>query len=118
MVGVHALFAAPYTDFVPGSSKNDVSDLLSVAQFTIPSPTILFLKPAHLQTLTSSIVSKAKKSWMYSFANRHKLAGVKEGFSTRDSLWDRLVFDSARATVLNDGADTIRSVIISGGELH
>lgn len=38
-----------------------------------------------------------------------------EGFITKQSLWDRLVFDGARVSVLGNGAGTVRAVIVSGG---
>lgn len=99
------------------SSNHDVADILSSKDFPIPSPTILFAKPAHLEGLVTSISKQAKKSWLlYPFARRHKLANLTEGYITKESLWDRLVFDSARAKVIGDGAGTLRAVIVSGGE--
>ncbi|KAF7970736.1 hypothetical protein HWV62_23128 [Athelia sp. TMB] len=100
-----------------GFVRHDIADLLSTSQHSIPSPTVLFIKPGHLQTLSTGILTEAKKSWLYSLANRHKLAGVKEGFISRDSLWDRMVLDPARGAVLRDGADTVRAVVVSGGAL-
>ncbi|KZP20846.1 acetyl-CoA synthetase-like protein [Athelia psychrophila] len=99
------------------SPRHDVADLLSATQFPIPSPTVLFLKPGHLQALTSDILLEANKSWLYSLVNRHKLSGLREGFISRDSLWDRVVLDPARTSVLNDGADTVRAVVVSGGPI-
>jgi long-chain acyl-CoA synthetase len=61
---------------------------------------------------------EAKKSLLYSFANRHKLSGVTDGFITKDSLWDRMVFDNARLAVLGDATNTVRGVIVSGGESY
>lgn len=99
------------------SSSHDVADILSSKDFPIPSPTILFAKPAHLEGLVTSISKQAKKSWLlYPFARRHKLANLTEGYITKESLWDRLVFDGARAKVIGDGAGTLRAVIVSGGE--
>lgn len=46
---------------------------------------------------------------------RHKMSGIKEGFTTKQSLWDRLVFDGARVSVMGEGAGTVRGVIVSGG---
>jgi long-chain acyl-CoA synthetase len=43
------------------------------------------------------------------------MAGVAEGFITKESLWDRLVFDNARIKVLGEGAGTLRGVIVAGG---
>jgi len=84
----------------------------------IPSPTILFLKPEHVQSLTSSVIKLAKKSFlMYPLAWRHKFSGLKEGFLGKDSLWDRTVFDGARETVLGRMAETLKAIVISGGPL-
>jgi long-chain acyl-CoA synthetase len=52
---------------------------------------------------------------MYALGRRHKLAGVVEGFITKESLWDRLVFDNARIKILGEGAGTLRAVIVADG---
>ena len=76
----------------------------------------MFIKPGHLTSIVSGIISEAKKSWLLQpFAWRHKLAGVTDGFITNQSLWDRLVFDSARVRVIGDSAATLRAVVVSGG---
>ena len=86
--------------------------------YPIPSATILFVTPSHLTALATAINDKAKNSsfFLYSLAWRHKLSGVLEGFFTKQSLLDRLVFDGARVEVMSKGAGTVRSVIVSGGE--
>ena len=94
----------------------DLVDASSYKSFPIPAPTVLFLKPGHLESTVASIVKQASKSWiLYPFARRHKLAGLTEGYNTKDSLWDRLVYDDARVKVLGENAGTIRGAIISGG---
>ncbi|KAH7916000.1 hypothetical protein BJ138DRAFT_763261 [Hygrophoropsis aurantiaca] len=99
--------------------KNDVADLMTVTSLPIPTPTVAFLKPGHAQALGSDIVSRAKKtSWFYPLAWRHKFAGVTEGFVTKDSLWDRTVFDHARAKVMGELGSTLKTVIIGGGPLE
>lgn len=99
-----------------GDIKPENAETVATRKYPIPSPTVLFLKPAHLSSIVSGILQAAKKSWfLYSFAWRHKLAGVTDGFITNQSLWDRLVFDGARAKTLGNGAATIREVIVSGG---
>lgn len=96
----------------------DVADILSATKFPIPSPTILFLKPEHVQSLASSVIDRAKKSFLiFPLAWRHKFASLTEGFITKDSLWDRTVFGSAREDVLGKMADTVKAVVISGGLL-
>lgn len=96
----------------------DVADIVSATKFPIPSPTILFLKPEHVQSLASSVMDRAKKSFfMFPLAWRHKFASLTEGFVTKDSLWDRTVFGKAREDVLGKMADTVKAVVISGGLL-
>lgn len=96
----------------------DVADILSATKFPIPSPTILFLKPEHVQSLASSVMDRAKKSFfMFPLAWRHKFASLTEGFVNKDSLWDRTVFGKAREDVLGKMADTVKAVVISGGLL-
>ncbi|KAG6891047.1 hypothetical protein C0992_010709 [Termitomyces sp. T32_za158] len=98
--------------------QNDIADALTFESYPIPSPTILFLKPGHLESIASAITRKASESFiLYPVAKRHKLAGLNEGFVTKESLWDRLVFDGARAAVLGDMAPTLRGVVVSGGQL-
>lgn len=77
----------------------------------------MFLKPDHSQSITEAILREAKKNFvLFSFAWRQKVAAINEGFLTKDSLWDRLVFDSARATVVGDIAGSLRSVVVGGGK--
>lgn len=99
--------------------RHDVPDVLSAQLCPIPSPTVMFLRPDHSQSLMEAILREAQKSFiLFSFAWRQKMAAIHEGFLTKDSLWDRLVFDSARARVIGDGAGSLRAVIVSGGKLH
>ena len=96
--------------------KKEDAQAIATKKYPIPSPTIVFLKPAHLNSVVDEIMATAKKSWfLYPIAWRHKLAGVSDGFITNQSLWDRLVFDGARAKVLDDVAATLRAVVVSGG---
>lgn len=77
---------------------------------------MLFATPAHLNALASAVVEEASNSsFLYSLAWRHKYASLLEGFLTRQSLWDRLVFDAARAKVLGKAAGTVRAAISAGG---
>ena len=78
---------------------------------------MFFLKPTHLEGVVDAIVSKAKKSFIFPLAWRHKLAAMLEGYVTKESLWDRLVFDNARNAVLGEGAPSIRAVVVSGGRV-
>ncbi|KAK1232980.1 hypothetical protein PQX77_003894 [Marasmius sp. AFHP31] len=95
----------------------DVKDILSAQKLPIPSPTIMFLQPGHLVSLVENVLTESKRSWLNSFAWRHKVSGIVEGFITKDSLWDRLVYDGARAKVIGEGAGTVRAVVAGGGPL-
>lgn len=93
-----------------------LADLRSINKYPIPSPTVLFATPAHLNALASAVVDEASNaSFLYSLAWRHKYASLLEGFLTRQSLWDRLVFDAARGKVLGKAAGTVRAAISAGG---
>ncbi|EKM55644.1 uncharacterized protein PHACADRAFT_161674 [Phanerochaete carnosa HHB-10118-sp] len=102
------------------AQRQDLSDVTSVERYPIPSPTILFITPPHLTTLTSAIIDNTKKASiiLYSLAWRHKLAGILEGFFTKQSLWDRLIFDGARMQVMSKGAGTVRAVVVSEGPVE
>lgn len=65
--------------------------------------------------VTATLKEAVSSFFLYPIAWRHKLAGIKEGFITKESLWDRLVFDGARAKVIGDCAGTLRQVVVSGG---
>ncbi|KAF4615268.1 hypothetical protein D9613_002796 [Agrocybe pediades] len=104
------------------ADENDIkaedAKVLATRKYPIPSPTVLFLKPGHLNSLVSGILTTAKSSWfLYNFAWRHKTAGIADGFLTNQSLWDRLLFDGARIKVLGNAAAAVRAVIVSGGHL-
>lgn len=94
----------------------DLSDFKTADSYPIPSPTIVFGKPSHLTSLSTAILAEAKKSnILYTLAWRHKFSSILDGFVTKQSLWDRLVFDIARAKIMGKGAGTVRAVIVSGG---
>ncbi|KAI0374715.1 acetyl-CoA synthetase-like protein [Pilatotrama ljubarskyi] len=97
-----------------------LKDLSTTAAYRTSSPTILFVRPDHLTSLSDNILREARKaSWLLNtLAWRHKLAGILEGYITKQSLWDRLVFDRARVKVMGKGAGTVRAVIVSGGPLE
>jgi long-chain acyl-CoA synthetase len=97
---------------------HDCKDVLSATKFPIPSPTVLFVDPGHLNYLSTSIISRAKKSFlMYPLGWRHKLAALAEGFLSRESLWDRTVFDGPREYIMGGMANTVKAIVVSGGPL-
>lgn len=90
--------------------------MLSATKLPIPSPTVLFVHPDHLQDLSTAVLSRAKKSsFTYPVVWRHKLAALAEGFLSKESLWDRVVFDGARDYVMGRMAGTLKAVVVSGG---
>ncbi|TDL27569.1 acetyl-CoA synthetase-like protein [Rickenella mellea] len=97
-----------------GNSRT-VSEVLNVMQGNFPTPTILFLTPQHLDFISSSILSQAKKSFLFFLARRHKLAALQAGFISQDSFWDRFGFSSARNMVLRNMDRKIRALIITSG---
>ncbi|PFH46356.1 hypothetical protein AMATHDRAFT_70077 [Amanita thiersii Skay4041] len=101
----------------PDDIKLESPDIGAYAKYPIPSPTILFIEPEYLGKLVSSIHQEASRSILYSVAMRHKMAGIAEGFLSKDSLWDRLVFDEARARVVGESSSTLRGVIVSGSPI-
>jgi long-chain acyl-CoA synthetase len=68
--------------------------------------TVFFLKSTHPEGVVNAIEPLA---W------RHKLASMLEGYVTKGSLWDRLVFENARTAVFEDGAPSLKVVVVSGG---
>src|SRR5579863_3471620 len=91
---------------------------MSTEELGLPSATVFFLKPSHLDAVVDGIISNAKKSFIFPLAWRHKLAGIFEGYFTKESLWDRLVFDNARTTVFGEGAPSMRAVVVSDGTVR
>lgn len=104
------------SDLEPSGFPRNVDDILSPPKLPIPSPTVLFVHPDHLQSLSTAVLSRAKKSSsIYPVVWRHKLAALAEGFLSKESLWDRLVFDGARDQVMGPMAGTLKAVVVSGG---
>ena len=100
----------------PEPNALDSKDAISGTQYPIPSPTVLFLRPEHLKAIATDVIKEGARSWLlYPFAWRHKVSGVSEGFVTKESLWDRVLFDGARTKILGPTAATLRAVIVSGG---
>ena len=96
-------------------SKAPITDLKSTQPLGLPPATVYFLKPTHVEAVVNAIISSAKKSLLFPFAWRHKVAGILDGYVTKESLWDRLVFDDARSSVLGEAAPSTRAVIVSDG---
>ncbi|CAK5277771.1 unnamed protein product [Mycena citricolor] len=95
----------------------DLQDVLSSRNYPIPPASVLFVKPGHVQALVDAVSKESRKSFLYPFAWRHKMASMSEGFIAKDGLWDRLVFDAARAKAIGDGSNALRAIISSEGSI-
>jgi long-chain acyl-CoA synthetase len=108
-----------YSTFVLTSgftvSSSPIDDVMSTHKLGLPPTTVLFLKPIHLNAVVDAIMANAKRSLLFPLGWRHKLAGIFEGYFTKESLWDRLVFDNARSAVFGEDAASIRAVVVSEG---
>lgn len=98
-------------------SEDPIADVKSTHLLGLPPATVYFLKPTHMEAVVNAIVSSAKKSLLFPLAWRHKVASVLEGYVTKESLWDRLVLDDARSSVLGEAAASARAVIVSDGSV-
>ncbi|KAI0035954.1 acetyl-CoA synthetase-like protein [Vararia minispora EC-137] len=99
------------------SSPRPLDDLFTTKNLSLPSATMLFIMPSHLNALVNAVLERAKKSFIFPVAWRHKLSGILDGHVTRESLWDRLVLNDARVAILGAVAATLRGVVVSGGPL-
>jgi len=95
--------------------SSPIDDVMSTEQLGLPPATVFFVKPTHLNAVIEAIISNAKKSFIFPLAWRHKLAAIFEGYFTKESLWDRLVFDNARSATFGNAGPSVRAVVVSGG---
>jgi long-chain acyl-CoA synthetase len=96
-------------------SSSPIDDVMSTEKLGLPPTTVFFLKPTHMNAVVEAIISNAKKSFVFPLAWRHKLAAIFEGYFTKESLWDRLVFDNARSNTFGNAAPSVRAVFVSDG---
>jgi long-chain acyl-CoA synthetase len=94
----------------------NMADRLGVKKYPIPPATMMFVNPEQLAWLATRVKEEAMGSWMFDIGWRHKLGGVEDGFVSNQTLWDRLVFDGARAKVMGEDVGVLRAVVVSGGE--
>ena len=85
-------------------------------KYPIPPVTVMFVNPEQLTWLTTRVKEEAMKSWMFNIGWRHKFSGVRNGFVSNQTLWDRLVFGGARAKVMSDDIGVLKAVVVGGGE--
>ncbi|CAE6528586.1 unnamed protein product [Rhizoctonia solani] len=74
-------------------------------------PTILYVLPSELASLSSNVLATAKGSFLYTLAWKRKMGALLEGSLSRTTPWDRVVFEEARVKwSLSD----LRSVVTAG----
>lgn len=71
---------------------------------------------SQLHYIVASILANAKKSTVFPVAWRHKIFHIQQGFLSKDGVWDRQVFDTARKSVLNRVNDSLRAIVVSKGK--
>ncbi|KAG8718617.1 hypothetical protein FRC08_004810 [Ceratobasidium sp. 394] len=59
-------------------------------------PTLLFIAPSELASLSHQVLATAKGSFLYSLAWKRKMGALLEGNVSRTTPWDRVVFEDAR----------------------
>ncbi|KAG9095237.1 hypothetical protein FS749_010827 [Ceratobasidium sp. UAMH 11750] len=59
-------------------------------------PTLLFITPSELASLSHQVLATAKGSFLYSLAWKRKMGALLEGNVSRTTPWDRVVFEDAR----------------------
>lgn len=69
-----------------------------------------------MKKLTSMILKAASSNLLFNLAWRHKAYGLQEGFLTKVSFWDNLIFDGARRKVLGKMEASLRGIVVSEGE--
>ncbi|QRW14801.1 AMP binding enzyme [Ceratobasidium sp. AG-Ba] len=79
--------------FKSESTKEEDSIISVVASV---KPTLLFITPSELLTLSNQVLTTAKGSFLYTLAWKRKMGALLEGSISRTTPWDRVVFDDAR----------------------
>ncbi|KDQ12388.1 hypothetical protein BOTBODRAFT_176607 [Botryobasidium botryosum FD-172 SS1] len=100
-----------------------LEELIRAVQISPSRPTHLYLNPGHVTALASAIHTRAKESFFYGLALRHKSFGLSEGYVNVDSIWDQGlldVFGSARRSVLGlgDNEPWFKAVVSAGASLQ
>ncbi|KAI5123321.1 hypothetical protein M0805_009342 [Coniferiporia weirii] len=117
--GAHFTTSDSTTVFANDNGSHKSADgALKFLTSTMPPPTVVFLTPSQMNEIVSPVMSLAQKSMLFPFAWRHKLFHLQNGYLSKDSMWDRSVFVSARKTVLKEMALSLRAVIVSTGMLE
>jgi long-chain acyl-CoA synthetase len=68
----------------------------------------------HLESLTSTILNHARKSWLFPLAWRHKQVAQIDGSMSKDTFFDKRVFRAARSQALGELANSVRKIAVAG----
>ncbi|KIJ44134.1 hypothetical protein M422DRAFT_67748 [Sphaerobolus stellatus SS14] len=98
----------------PPLSKSSI-DILDFAQTSPATPTLMFLTPDFLKPVMSLILTAARSNPLFWLGWRHKIRGLQEGFLTKRSLWDNVVWEPARTKVLDKVEESLRGIVVSQG---
>jgi len=114
-VAFHALFEGTSFSTKPNiglfKTESDRAEQTISAAISSTKPTILFVLPSELVSLSSAVLAKAKGSFLYTLAWGRKMGALLEGSISRTTPWDRVVFEDARTKC--DLAD-LRNVVTAG----
>ncbi|ELU44580.1 acetyl-CoA synthetase [Rhizoctonia solani AG-1 IA] len=92
-------------------TESDKAEDSVFAAIAASRPTILYVQPSELDSLSSSVLATAKGSFLYTLAWKRKMGALLEGSLSRTTPWDRVVFEDARVKwSLSD----LRSVVTAG----
>lgn len=113
-----SLFKAPEENAHPSVSHSldEIVRATSVPGF--PRPTHLFLTPAHLNSLTTIIISHASSSTFGGWAWARKLVELASGSLSDSTIWDTLgSLSSSRRLALgwSSSEPWIKAVVVAGG---
>jgi long-chain acyl-CoA synthetase len=69
---------------------------------------------SHMESLTASILNHARRSWLFPLAWRHKQAALADGSMSKDTFFDKQVFQAARLQALGALANSLREIAVAG----
>ncbi|KAG9125035.1 hypothetical protein FRC07_009233 [Ceratobasidium sp. 392] len=94
-------------------SESDQAEHSITSAVASTKPTLLFVTPSELASLSHQVLETAKSSFLYSLAWKRKMGALLEGNISRTTPWDRVVFEDAR---VNCSLADLRGVVTAGGK--
>ncbi|KAJ1310303.1 hypothetical protein OPQ81_007043 [Rhizoctonia solani] len=91
--------------------ESDKAEDSIFAAIAASRPTILYVLPSELTSVSSNVLETAKGSFLYTLAWKRKMGALLEGSVSRTTPWDRVVFEEARTKW---GLSDLRSVVTAG----